>query len=170
MIGETGNGTVVSVDSSTFVDNEVSESDGFAQGAAIAAINPSSLNGRLDIVNSTIQERVTEDSPFAIFVEHIGETGLLTVRNTTLLGIGGVLVDDNDGGAQLINSIIESTDLPGADLDGGNLLVAQYSLFTSAYDSGVIADETTEPLRGCGHEARHAAEQRRPDRHPPPGQ
>lgn len=145
VIGETGDGTVISVDSSTFVDNSVTEDDGVAQGAAIAAIDSDSLNGRLDIVNSTIQETEEEDDPFAVFVQHVGETGLLTVRNTTLLGIGGVLVDDNDGGVELINSIIESTEGPGAELEdgSGNLFTAQYSLFTSAFDAGVILDEAT---------------------------
>lgn len=143
VLGETGDGTVVSVDSSTFVDNSVTEGDGIAQGAAIAAVDPNSLNGRLDIVNSTIQETETEDGPYAIYVAHIGQTGLLTVRNTTLLGIGGVLVQDNDGAAQLTNSIIETTDLPGAALNGGSTFDAQYSLFSSQYDPSVIALQAT---------------------------
>lgn len=143
VLGETGNGTVVSVDSSTFVDNSVTESDGVAEGAAIAAIDPNSINGRLDIVNSTFFETETEDSPFVIFAQHVGETGLLTVRNTTLFGVGGVLVDDNDGGVQLINSIIETTNLPGVALDTGALVTAQYNLFSDDYDAGVIASAAT---------------------------
>ncbi len=135
--------TELLVDSCTFEGNDVSASDGFANGSAIAAYETDSVDGRIDIVNSTFVETADTDA-YAVFASHLDVTGLLTVRNTTMLGIGGVQVDINAGGVQFINSIVEALALESASIGiDGNLFTAQYNIFTSLFDPAVFAAATT---------------------------
>lgn len=139
--GTVADGNVLSVDSSTFIDNEVDGGE-FAEGAAIGLV-ASPNGGRLDVVNSTFSELAPVGEPYAIYVGGTAVTGLVTVRNTTLTAFGGILLDTNAGGVQIVNSIVETT-LPGAALDSAvNLIDSQYSLYSSAFDAATFVSAAT---------------------------